>query len=116
LSSLRPDLDEAWRLLAGWIAAHPHQKSVSIDRLATSEPRVGAGRLSEAIDVLVDRGLAREVYQVKDTDGTFLSGLYESPRDIPRIVPDRFHEYVDTSERDVVPVILFDIGTGNVRK
>jgi len=105
LTRERPDLDAVWAFLRSWLSAHPEVIAISIERLARAAESPPASRLAEGLEILCRGGFLREVYRVKDLDHTFLAGEYDSPDKVPDRVLDRLNEdYVDTSERDIVPV------------
>lgn len=85
-----------------------HQNWDLIDyRIVSRELRdVDAFTLGEAIRVLVDVGVIRQLYAVTTPSGSLAEATFERPTQIPPKLPDRFNHYFDTSEQDVVPVLV----------
>jgi hypothetical protein len=60
--------------------------------------------LAMAFTLLLKAGLLKRVYKVLTPAGVFADAEFDSPSVIPEKLPDRFEQYFDTSEAEIVPV------------
>jgi hypothetical protein len=98
-------LGDAVRSLGQFVRAHP--KWDQIDTRDLQQLAIDHYTLTRAVVFLVDAGVFRQLYAVTTPSGSLADGLFETPRDIPRKLPDRFHAfYFETSDQDIVPVLV----------
>jgi len=55
--------------------------------------------------LLCDKGFFRQVYMVVAPSGVLADGKYDDPRRIPVRVADRWNQYFETAEADIVAVL-----------
>lgn len=106
LASEYPDLSLVWKRLAAWVQSHPNRKMIDPKTLARNMRDVPPQVLLEAFHVMVQHGMLRQAFAVESSNGQLLSGLYDSPLDVPEKVRGSFEEWIDTDDARVVPVFV----------
>jgi hypothetical protein len=111
IAKLHPEYRTLLADLAMWLAKRAmgfkRERMPTIDPrdLAKAWPNVDRMDLSLLLHLLVQAGAFRTVYKVITPSGVMADGEFDDPRQIPEKLPDRFNEYFDTSEADVVPIL-----------
>jgi hypothetical protein len=98
---LAPALDE----VAEWIRNHPSWEVLDPRELSKSLRDIDTWHLALALRLLVEKGFFRQVYKVVTPSGVLADDIFDDPRLIPDRLPDRWNQYFDTSEADVVAVL-----------
>jgi hypothetical protein len=104
LASNYPRYSRAWRKLQSWMDAHADAQYIYPKRLAREVPDVDPIALAEVLTLLTREGILRRVYKVLTPNGVLADGEFEDPTQIPDKLADRFENYFDTSDADVVPI------------
>ena len=95
----------ALRRFGEFVHAHPKWDTIDYRLVVRALPDIDSFSLGQAIRALVDVGAIRQLYAVTTPSGALADETFERPTQIPAKLPDRFNEYFDTSEQDVVPVL-----------
>ncbi|MGA2001287.1 MAG: hypothetical protein ABSG52_14955 [Terriglobales bacterium] len=106
LAAEHPQLKRALLEIREWIRTHPDWNVLDPRVLSESLRKVDSFTLAYALHLLVQHGLLRQVYMVVTPSGVLAEGEYDDPKKIPLKVPDRFNNYFETSEADIVPVLI----------
>jgi hypothetical protein len=99
-----PEYKRALKRLDAWLGAHAGQISIDPKSLAKDLSDVGSSELAAALMLLVNAGWLSRVYKVLTPSGVLAEGEFEDPTKIPQKLPDRFNDYFDTADSDVVPI------------
>ena len=99
-------LGRALREFAAFVDAHPNWESIDSRLLARALTDIDPWELARAIQILIDVGSIRQAYKVTTPSGSLSDATFDSPLEVPAKLPDRFEEYFETSEQDIVPVIV----------
>jgi hypothetical protein len=95
--------------LERWIAERASKRrgvpDIDPRDLARAWPDVDRITLAIMLRLLVEAGAYRRVYKVITPSGALADEDFDDPRKIPPKLPDRFNEFFDTSEADVVPIL-----------
>lgn len=105
-SPSHPALGLALRKVSDFVRAHPNWNEIDSRLLSKSLREIDTWDLARAILILIDAGALRQLYRVTTPSGTLSDALFETPSDVPAKLPDRFNEYFDTAEQDLVPVLV----------
>jgi hypothetical protein len=98
-------LADAVRSLGQFVRAHPRWEL--IDTRDLHQLPIDRYTLTRAVVYLVNAGVFRQLYAVTTPSGSLADGLFETPRDIPQKLPDRFHSfYFDTADQDIIPILV----------
>jgi len=103
LAKKHPDLKRALRLLGKWLRKHsdpilvPATLSRQIDGLDQYE-------LASALVLLAKSGLLIKRYKVVTPSGVYADGEFSEVSEIPERLPDRFNNYFDTADADILPI------------
>jgi hypothetical protein len=104
LAEAEPRLRGTYWELARWAEAHRDWKWVDAIVLARDLPNVDVVSLAEALDSAVRHGVLRVKYTVLTPGGALASQAFDSPKEIPARLPDRFEDYFETAEYPIVSV------------
>jgi hypothetical protein len=91
------------RKILGW-QKKTNLSTIDPRTLAREWPRADKLDLAIVLELLVKVGALQRVYKVVTPDGVLADGEFADPREIPEKMPDRFDNYFETGESDVVPV------------
>lgn len=106
LTADRPELTESFSRLAKLINEHPNWNEINPREIRKFlGHNVDKWQMANALDYLVERGWLHQVYVVITPSGVMANDEFEDPSDIPERLPDRFNQYFDTAEADVVPIL-----------
>jgi hypothetical protein len=103
LADKYPKNKRALRKLALLLEQHRLGSVITAKELARNIP-VDAKALSDALAVLINAGVIRQVYKVTTPSGSLTEDEFDDPREIPDQLPDMWEHYFDTAESDIVPV------------
>jgi hypothetical protein len=95
-----PEHEPALRTLWAWLSGTA-EDLITSRRIAREVP-VESKALVDALMILVDAGVLRRVYKVMAPSGALADPEFDDPEEIPDKLPDRWENYFDTSEADVV--------------
>lgn len=104
LANAEPQLRSAFEKLAKWAQSHQDWKWIDPGIVAKDIPEVDEFSLADALDRAVRHGYLVIKYTVVTPSGGLAHHAFDSPREIPRRMPDRFEEYFDTTESPIVAV------------
>jgi hypothetical protein len=104
LAKQHPEYKRALLKLASWMTAHADVGVIDPKSLSRELWVVDKAKLAAALMLLVRAGHLRRVYKVVTPSGVLAAGEFDDPTKIPEKIPDRFENYFDTSEAEVVPV------------
>jgi hypothetical protein len=96
----------ALQRFARFVGAHPQWDSIDFRAVARELPEIEPALLVRAIGLLVDRGILRQVYSVTTPSGSLTEEKFDRPTDVPEKLADRYQEYFDTADQDIVPVLV----------
>ena len=105
IAGKHPELRTALGRISDWVRQHREWDLLDPRVLAKDLRDLDAQQLAAALVVLGTSELFRRVFMVTTPSGSLADGKYESPRQIPGRLADRFEQYFDTAESDVVPVL-----------
>ena len=105
LADEHPELRTAFGRISQWINLHQDWNILDPRILAKDLRDLDAGQLATALSILAASNLFRRVFMVTTPSGVLAEGQYEHLRQVPERVADRFHQYFDTAESDIVPVL-----------
>jgi hypothetical protein len=111
IAEQHPEYRSLLRKLELWLAERASRRRASsaptIDPrdLSRAWPEVDRLSLAILLRLLVETGAYRRVYKVITPSGAFADGDFDDPTKIPPKLPDRFNEYFETAEADVVPIL-----------
>lgn len=95
-----PEHAQALKTLLAWLSGTT--EDVITSRKLAREVPLESKALVDALIILVDAGVLRRVYKVMSPSGALADPEFDDPREIPDKLPDRWENYFDTSEADVV--------------
>jgi hypothetical protein len=98
------ELKPVIRRLELWTRAHKNRRILDPRIISRELGDVDPTVLSLALQALVRSGFYRLVYMVTTPSGVLADGEYDDPESIPQRVPDRFNNYFNTADTDIVPV------------
>lgn len=104
LAKQHPEYKRALRKLDSWITKHAGVRVINPRVLAKEISGVSAGELAAALTLLERAGHLRRAYKVLTPSGVLADGEFRDPTEIPDRLPDRFENYFDTTEADVLPI------------
>lgn len=104
LAKQNPKYKRALRKLEAWINAHPQDRVLNPSKLGRDLRNVGAADLTTALTLLMEAGLLRRVYKVLTPSGVIADREFDDPLKIPEKLPDRFEQYFETADADIVPM------------
>jgi hypothetical protein len=105
-----PELSHVWSRLDDWVRKHPTRRVIDPKALARNLRDVSPQQLMAALQVLVSHKLIRPVFVIEAPNGQILSGIYDSPMDVPNRVPGTFEEWIETDDASIVPAYV-EVGT-----
>ena len=105
LADKKPELKPAVSRLQDWVEHHPTWKLLDPRIVAKDLRDIDPFLLSMLFWELVEKGFYRRVFKVVTPSGVLAEDDYEDPSKVPPRVPDRFHNYFETDETDIVPVL-----------
>jgi hypothetical protein len=105
LAKTEPRLRSTYIQLAEWAQRHKGWQLIDPGILARDIPGLDEFLLAEALQRAVQRGYFRTKYTVLTPAGSLADRTFDSPRQIPSRLPDRFEEYFDTREYPIVAVL-----------
>jgi hypothetical protein len=103
LAAEYPQLRATFALIKGWASERHGDLDTRV--LRSYLPDADAAALALSLHLLVQNGVFRRVYKVVAPSGVLTDADYDDPRDVPERVPDRFNNYFEITEGDVVPVL-----------
>lgn len=103
LVSEHPESKRVLRKLESLLKKHRPGSVITPKELARNV-HVESKVLADALDLLIQAGLLRQVYKVTTPSGILADAEFDDPREIPERLPDPWEHYFDTSESDVVSV------------
>jgi len=103
LEKQHPESRTVLRKLESLLQKHRPGSVITPKELARNIP-VDAKALSDALTLLIEAGVLRQVYKVTTPSGVLTEEDYDDPRDIPDTLPDVWANPFDTAESDIVPV------------
>ena len=101
-----PAVAAALERFAEFVASHPKWDSIDFRTVTRAMPDIDPLAMARAIHALVENGVLRQLYSVTTPSGSLTNEKFERPSQIPAKLPDRFNEYFETAEQDVVPVLV----------
>jgi hypothetical protein len=104
LAKQNPKYQRALREVEAWINAHPHDRVLNPKMLRRDISKSSIADLAVALTLLEKAGLLRRVYKVVTPSGALADEDFDDPGNIPEKLPDRFENYFETSEADVIPI------------
>lgn len=104
LISEHPESKRALRKLEEWLQKHRDVQDINPTVLAREVRDVDPVSLASALTLLVSIGFLRLVYIVLTPSGVYTSQEFDDPTKIPEKLPDRWENYFDTAEADVIPI------------
>jgi hypothetical protein len=110
IANQHPEYRNLLGKLERWLAERVKRRTAVVPTidprdLAKAWPEVDRITLAILLRLLVEAGAYRRVYKVITPSGAMADQDFDDPRSIPSQLPDRFNEYFDTSEADVVPIL-----------
>ncbi|MCA1576047.1 MAG: hypothetical protein LC794_01630 [Acidobacteria bacterium] len=103
LAKEHPESREVLRKLESLLKKHRPGSVITPKELARNVP-VDAKALSDALTLLIDAGVLRQVYKVTTPSGVLTEEEFDDPRQIPEQLSDMWEHHFDTAESDIVPV------------
>jgi hypothetical protein len=100
------DLRDPLTRLAEFVQAHSSWDVIDSRVLANELRDVDPWSLARAVQVLIDTGALLQLYAVTTPSGALAENRYYTPLEIPGRLPDRFNQYFDTAEQEVIPVLV----------
>jgi hypothetical protein len=104
LAKQHPEYKRALRKLDSWLTGHPALRVINPKLLAKEISGVDKAELAAALMLLEQAGHLKRVYKVLTPSGVLAEGEFQDPAEIPKRLPDRFENYFDTAEADVLPI------------
>jgi hypothetical protein len=104
LAKQHPEHKRALSELNTWLSSHASLVSIDPKSLARDLSSIDKSDLAAALMLLVRAGLLQQVYKVLTPSGVMADAEFDDPTKIPDRLPDRFENYFDTSDADVVPI------------
>jgi hypothetical protein len=104
LAKQHPEHRRSLRKLDSWMTKHAGVRVINPKLLAKEISGVNAGELAATLTLLERIGHLRRVYKVLTPSGVLADGEFRDPTEIPDRLPDRFENYFDTAEADVLPI------------
>jgi hypothetical protein len=106
LANEKPELRSTLASIKPWAEAE-------LNHTGLIDPRVLRRKLGDvdpvalalSLQLLVAKGIFDRVFMVVTPSGVLADGEYADPGDVPEWVADRFNNYFQVSEGDVVPVL-----------
>lgn len=98
----RPALAEAFAAIFVWLKDHPNVRFVEIRRVAKAFPQVSPFELVEAFDLMVQKNMAKMVFQIEDPNGDLTGEWFKNVRDIPDKPRNRMNHRFSREEGKVV--------------
>ncbi len=108
LANEHPELRGALQRIGGWLDQNSRQNTIDPSKLARQFSDIRATDLALALLLMAQAGLLVRVYKVVTPSGVLADGEFEDPTRIPDRLSDRFANYFDTAEADIVPVFRRD--------
>jgi hypothetical protein len=105
LAKAEPQFRSTYVHLAQWARRHRGWRLLDPGILAKDIPEVDELTLADALHRAVQHGYFRLKYTVLTPAGNLAYQIYDSPRQIPSRLPDRFEEYFNTREYPIVAVL-----------
>jgi hypothetical protein len=99
-----PEYTRALRKLDSWMRGQIDLRFINPRLLAKEVTGVDKAELAGALTALQQAGYLRRVYKVLTPSGVIADGEFEDPTQIPERLPDRFDNYFDTAEADILPI------------
>lgn len=103
IASQHPESKGVLRKLESLLKKHRPGSVITPKELARSVP-VEAKALADALTLLIEAGVLRQVYKVTTPSGVLTEEEFDDPREIPEKLPDLWQHYFETAESDIVPV------------
>jgi hypothetical protein len=104
LAKQHPEYKRALKKLDVWLSSHRAPALIDPKSLTKDLPGIDISELAGALLLLVRAGVLQRVYKVLTPSGVMADAEFEDPTKIPDRLADRFNNYFDTSEADVVPI------------
>jgi hypothetical protein len=104
LARQHPEYERALRKLDSWMRRQADLHVINPKSLAKEITGVDEAELAGALTLLQQAGHLRRVYKVLTPSGVITDGEFEDPTKIPERLPDRFENYFDTAEADILPI------------
>jgi hypothetical protein len=105
LARAEPRLRSTYIQLAKWAKNHQGWSLIDPGILARDLPGLDEFTLADALQRAVQRGYFRMKYTVITPAGNLANQIFDSPRQIPPRLADRFEEYFETREYPIVAVL-----------
>jgi hypothetical protein len=105
LADENPELRYAFARVRDWAQQHPASPILDPRVLHRDLRDVDAVALSFTLHLLVRDGLFERVYMAVTPSGVLADGEYSNPNEVPEWVPDRFNNYFEITDGDIVPVL-----------
>jgi hypothetical protein len=105
LADENPELRHAFARVRDWAQQHPASPILDPRVLHRDLRDVDAVALSFTLHLLVRDGLFERVYMAVTPSGVLADGEYSNPNEVPEWVPDRFNNYFEITDGDIVPVL-----------
>lgn len=99
-----PESKRALLKLKKWMQAHGDAQVIYPTILAREVRDIDPASLASALTLLERIGFLRRVYKVLTPNGVFADQEFDDPTKIPERLPDRWENYFDTAEADVIPI------------
>jgi hypothetical protein len=104
LAKQHPEHKRALRKLGSWLARNKEVRVINPKLLAREISDADKTELAAALTLLERAGYLQRVYKVLTPSGVMAEGEFQDPTEIPEKLADRFENYFDTAEADVLPV------------
>jgi hypothetical protein len=104
LAKQHPEYKRALRKLSAWLSENAGRRSFDAKSLAEELPNLDPAQLAGALALLVKAGVLQQAYKVITPAGVLSESEFDDPTKIPEKVADRFNNFFETSDADVVPI------------
>jgi len=104
LASKFPQYKKGLKGIENWLNRHPEARVIDPMVISREMKSIGIDELAQSLTLLEKVGELTRVYKVLTPSGVLADGEFDDPRSIPERLPDRFDQYFDTRESNIVPV------------
>ena len=104
LASAEPEHGNTFAVLDEWVRGHQDWRWIVPGIVARDYPLLDAYELAEALNSAVGAGILRLQYTVLTPSGVLATESFDSPREIPTELPDRYEHFFSTKDSPLVPI------------
>ena len=108
LQADRPDLLGAWSGISAWFRKHPKIRQVELTRLAEGATSCNDEQLTDALFLMVKRGVLSRRFAVESPDGVLIEDVFDSPADVPEDLLDRSLRPFSRNDARIVSIFFVE--------